>query len=205
MAGLDVSDPGFDIDAAIDASAAADPSIAGTAGIMNIIRSISLRQIVTRIEGPSKMVTVLFIFFSFQVLLTWTQRWTLTSITLPPWGVSLLMSRARQIFWPLADWVLVTVLLTQICPDHHSRKYKLSHRDSNCRRSLDCQDLGNPKGFPTFLPEVLLFIPRITREDYEENVKYRNQPIRLSKNVKTITPVHMYMNYIEQHTLVNYI
>lgn len=30
--GLDVSDPGFDIDAAIDASAAADPSIAGTAG-----------------------------------------------------------------------------------------------------------------------------------------------------------------------------
>lgn len=63
MAGLDVSDPGFDIDAAIDASAAADPSIAGTAGIMNIIRSISLRQIVTRIEGPSTMVTVLFIFF----------------------------------------------------------------------------------------------------------------------------------------------
>ena len=31
--GLDVSDPGFDIDAAIDASAAADPSIAGTAGM----------------------------------------------------------------------------------------------------------------------------------------------------------------------------
>ena len=32
--GIDVSDPGFDIDAAIDASAAADPSIAGTAGIV---------------------------------------------------------------------------------------------------------------------------------------------------------------------------
>lgn len=32
--GLDVSDPGFDIDAAIDASAAADPSIAGTAGMI---------------------------------------------------------------------------------------------------------------------------------------------------------------------------
>ena len=31
--GLDVTDPNFDIDAAIDASAAADPSIAGTAGI----------------------------------------------------------------------------------------------------------------------------------------------------------------------------
>lgn len=30
--GLDVTDPNFDIDAAIDASAAADPSIAGTAG-----------------------------------------------------------------------------------------------------------------------------------------------------------------------------
>lgn len=30
--GLDVSDPGFDIDAALDASAVADPSIAGTAG-----------------------------------------------------------------------------------------------------------------------------------------------------------------------------
>lgn len=34
VAGIDVSDPGFDIDAAIDASAAADPSIAGTAGIV---------------------------------------------------------------------------------------------------------------------------------------------------------------------------
>ena len=32
--GLDVSDPGFDIDAAIDASAAADASIAGTAGVL---------------------------------------------------------------------------------------------------------------------------------------------------------------------------
>ena len=32
--GLDVTDPGFDIDAAIDASAAADPSIAGTAGMI---------------------------------------------------------------------------------------------------------------------------------------------------------------------------
>ena len=31
--GLDVTDPNFDIDAAIDASAAADPGIAGTAGI----------------------------------------------------------------------------------------------------------------------------------------------------------------------------
>lgn len=30
--GLDVSDPGFDIDAALDASAVADPSIAGAAG-----------------------------------------------------------------------------------------------------------------------------------------------------------------------------
>lgn len=35
--GLDVSDPGFDIDAAIDASAAADPSIAGTAGKKRIL------------------------------------------------------------------------------------------------------------------------------------------------------------------------
>ena len=34
--GLDVSDPGFDIDAAIDASAAADPSITGTAGKKNV-------------------------------------------------------------------------------------------------------------------------------------------------------------------------
>ncbi|XP_078343120.1 mediator of RNA polymerase II transcription subunit 1-like [Oculina patagonica] len=34
--GLDVSDPGFDIDAAIDASAAADPSIAGTAGAFDV-------------------------------------------------------------------------------------------------------------------------------------------------------------------------
>jgi len=31
--GLDVTDPNFDIDAAIDASAATDPGIAGTAGI----------------------------------------------------------------------------------------------------------------------------------------------------------------------------
>ena len=35
VAGLDVSDPGFDIDAAIDASGAADPSITGTAGTVN--------------------------------------------------------------------------------------------------------------------------------------------------------------------------
>ena len=35
MTALDVTDPGFDIDAAIDASAAADPSIAGTAGILD--------------------------------------------------------------------------------------------------------------------------------------------------------------------------
>ena len=30
-----MSDPGFDIDAAIDASGAGDPSITGTAGIVN--------------------------------------------------------------------------------------------------------------------------------------------------------------------------
>ncbi|XP_027052677.1 uncharacterized protein LOC113679899 [Pocillopora damicornis] len=34
--GLDVSDPGFDIDAALDASAVADPSIAGTAGAFDV-------------------------------------------------------------------------------------------------------------------------------------------------------------------------
>ena len=34
--GLDVTDPNFDIEAAIDASAAADPSIAGTAGIHHL-------------------------------------------------------------------------------------------------------------------------------------------------------------------------
>jgi len=34
--GLDVTDPNFDIDAAIDASAAADPSIAGTAGTFDV-------------------------------------------------------------------------------------------------------------------------------------------------------------------------
>lgn len=34
--GLDVTDPNFDIDAAIDASAAADPSIAGTAGAFDV-------------------------------------------------------------------------------------------------------------------------------------------------------------------------
>lgn len=36
VAGLDVSDPGFDIDAAIDASGAADPSITGTAGAFDV-------------------------------------------------------------------------------------------------------------------------------------------------------------------------
>ena len=35
VAGLDVSDPGFDIDAAIDARGGADPSITGTAGTVN--------------------------------------------------------------------------------------------------------------------------------------------------------------------------
>ena len=34
--GLDVTDPNFDIDAAIDASAAADPGITGTAGIRQL-------------------------------------------------------------------------------------------------------------------------------------------------------------------------
>ena len=35
VAGLDVSDPGFDINAAIDASGGADPSITETAGTVN--------------------------------------------------------------------------------------------------------------------------------------------------------------------------
>jgi len=42
--GLDVTDPNFDIDAAIDASAAADPSIAGTAGILFKLCGVTLPQ-----------------------------------------------------------------------------------------------------------------------------------------------------------------
>lgn len=40
VTGLDVSDPGFDIDAALDASAAVDPSIAGTAGAFDVDSSL---------------------------------------------------------------------------------------------------------------------------------------------------------------------